>query len=76
MRLRHCFAYAAAIALAMLLSPAASAQGALKGPELRERFINLSYEPTGTTPEQLRAIMVADTARWGPIIKASGFNGD
>ena len=49
---------------------------ALKGPELRERFVNLGYEPTGTTPEQLAAIMAADTARWGPVIKASGFTAD
>jgi tripartite-type tricarboxylate transporter receptor subunit TctC len=49
---------------------------ALKGPELRERFSNLGYEPTGTTPEQLAAIMAADAGRWGPIIKASGFTAD
>jgi len=30
-------------------------------------------EPTGTTPEGLAAIIAADTARWGPIIKAAGF---
>jgi tripartite-type tricarboxylate transporter receptor subunit TctC len=54
----------------------AAIASALKTPELRERFINLGYEPTGTTPEQLAAIMTADTARWGPIIKASGFNAD
>jgi tripartite-type tricarboxylate transporter receptor subunit TctC len=54
----------------------AAISAALRNPELRERFLNLGYEPTGTTPEQLAAIMVADTARWGPIIKASGFTAD
>jgi tripartite-type tricarboxylate transporter receptor subunit TctC len=49
---------------------------ALKAPELRERFINLGYEPTGTTPEQLTAIMAADAERWGPIIRASGFTAE
>ena len=49
---------------------------ALKDPELRERFVKLGYEPTGTTPAQLVAIMAADTATWGLIIKASGFTGD
>ena len=49
---------------------------ALSSSELRARFINLGYEPSGTTPEQLSAIMAADAARWGPIIKASGFTGD
>jgi tripartite-type tricarboxylate transporter receptor subunit TctC len=33
-------------------------------------------EPTGTTPEQLAAIMAADTARWAPIVKASGFTAE
>lgn len=49
---------------------------ALKTPEMRERFLTLGYEPTGTTPEQLAAIMSADTARWGPVIKASGFTAE
>lgn len=49
---------------------------ALKAPEMRERFLTLGYEPTGTTPEQLAAIMSADTARWGPVIKASGFTAE
>lgn len=44
--------------------------------DVRARFLNLGYEPTGTTPEELTAIMAADTARWGPIIKASGFSAD
>jgi tripartite-type tricarboxylate transporter receptor subunit TctC len=47
---------------------------ALQAPELREKLLNLGIEPTGTTPETLAAIMAADTARWGPIIKASGFS--
>ena len=49
---------------------------ALKAPDMRERFLTLGYEPTGTTPEQLAAIMSADTARWGPVIKASGFTAE
>ena len=47
---------------------------ALQIPEVKERFLTLGYEPTGTTPEALAAIMAADTARWGPIIKRSGFS--
>jgi len=47
---------------------------ALQIPELKERFLTLGYEPTGTTPEALTAIMAADTARWAPIIKRSGFS--
>ena len=39
-------------------------------------FLSLGVEPTGTTPEALAAIMAADTARWAPIIKASGFTAE
>ncbi|TMH33691.1 MAG: hypothetical protein E6H66_11735 [Betaproteobacteria bacterium] len=49
---------------------------ALRSPEVRERLIDLGLEPTGTTPEELTAIMAADTARWAPVIKASGFSAD
>jgi tripartite-type tricarboxylate transporter receptor subunit TctC len=54
----------------------AAIAAALKAPDVRERFLVLGYEPTGTTPEQLAAIMSADTARWGPVIKASGFSAE
>ena len=49
---------------------------ALQAPEFREKFIALGLEPTGTTPQALAAIMAADTARWRPIIKASGFTAE
>jgi len=49
---------------------------ALQTPELREKLVNLGWEPTGTTPEDLAAIMRTDTALWAPIIKASGFTAD
>jgi tripartite-type tricarboxylate transporter receptor subunit TctC len=48
----------------------------LQTPDLHTRLIQLGYEPTGTTPEQLAAIMAADSAHWGPIIRASGFRAD
>jgi len=49
---------------------------ALRAPELRQKFIDIGLEPTGTTPEELAAIMADDTARWSPIIKASGLAAD
>ncbi len=49
---------------------------ALRTPEIRERFLSLGVEPTGTTPKALAAIMAADTARWAPIVKASGFTAE
>jgi tripartite-type tricarboxylate transporter receptor subunit TctC len=49
---------------------------ALQAPDLREKFIALGLEPTGTTPQALAEIMAADTARWRPIIQAAGFTAD
>lgn len=49
---------------------------ALAMPELRERFSRLGLEPSGGTPADLSARMAQDTARWAPIVKASGFRAD
>ena len=49
---------------------------ALRSSAVSEKLNNLGIEPTGTTPEELASIMAADTARWAPIIKASGFTID
>ena len=49
---------------------------ALAAPEVRERFIKLGLEPTGGSPADLAKRMTEDTARWGPIVKASGFKAD
>ena len=46
---------------------------ALHTPSIREKYLALGVEPTGTTPEELAAIMATDTARWAPIIRTSGF---
>jgi tripartite-type tricarboxylate transporter receptor subunit TctC len=45
----------------------------VQAPDISARLIDLGLEPTGTTPEELARIMAADTARWAPIVKASGF---
>ena len=49
---------------------------ALAAPELRERFTKLGLEPTGGSAADLAKRMADDTARWGPIVKASGFKAD
>ena len=49
---------------------------AVRTPSIREKYLALGVEPTGTTPEELAAIMAAETARWAPVIKASGFTAD
>ena len=45
---------------------------ARRTPELRDKLIRLGVDPTGTTPDELAAIIAADTSRWGPVVKASG----
>ncbi|HSD43933.1 MAG TPA: Bug family tripartite tricarboxylate transporter substrate binding protein [Burkholderiales bacterium] len=49
---------------------------ALRTSEVREKFLMFGLEPTGTTPQQLAAIVAADIARWAPIIKATGFSAE
>ena len=49
---------------------------ALATPALREAYARLGLEPTGGTPADLAGRMAQDTARWGPVVKASGFKAD
>jgi tripartite-type tricarboxylate transporter receptor subunit TctC len=49
---------------------------ALANAELRERLTRLGLEPAGGTPADLAARMAQDTARWAPVVKASGFRAD
>jgi tripartite-type tricarboxylate transporter receptor subunit TctC len=44
--------------------------------DVRERFLGWGLEPTGTSPADLAAIQRADSARWAPAVKASGFSAD
>jgi tripartite-type tricarboxylate transporter receptor subunit TctC len=56
------------------LSKAAIA--AAQAPDLRQRLDPLGMEATGLGPAELADIMKADDARWGPVIRASGFKAD
>jgi len=56
------------------LSKAAIA--AAQAPDLRQRLDPLGLEATGLGPAELADIMKADDARWGPVIRASGFKAD
>ena len=49
---------------------------ALRSPETRRLLLEFGLEPTGTTPEEFAAIMSADVARWGPVIRQSGFRAE
>jgi tripartite-type tricarboxylate transporter receptor subunit TctC len=42
---------------------------ALRKPEVRERILALSMEPGENTPEEFRAYMKADLARWAQAVK-------
>jgi len=53
------------------LSSAAIA--AVRDPGVRQKLENVGLEPTGLGPTELRAIMLADFDKWGPVIRASGF---
>jgi tripartite-type tricarboxylate transporter receptor subunit TctC len=45
-------------------------------PDVRERLTRMGVEVQGSTPAQLAQLMAADSAKWGPVIKASGFKGE
>ena len=49
---------------------------ALATPDLRERFTSLSVEPRTTTPEQFRALIESDLARWASVIAAAKIKAD
>lgn len=45
---------------------------ALNNPETRQRLAAAGWEAAPGTPEQLRAMMKVDAAKWGRVIKAAG----
>lgn len=53
-----------------------AAVAAIKDPAVHKRLQDMGLEPTGYGPQQLGTILRDDHARWGPVIRASGFKGD
>jgi tripartite-type tricarboxylate transporter receptor subunit TctC len=49
---------------------------ALQSPDVAEKLSKLGMDPATGTPEQFAAIVAADYAKWGPIVKSSGFKPD
>ena len=41
-------------------------------PDVKEKMLALGTDPVGNTPAELAAIMRADIARWGGVIRAAG----
>ena len=42
---------------------------AMNVPEIREKMISLGTDPVGSTPEEFRAFMSAENAKWARVIK-------
>jgi tripartite-type tricarboxylate transporter receptor subunit TctC len=54
----------------------AAIRGILARPELQQAMEPTCMEVQGSTPEAFAAQLKADTARWGPVVKAIGFTAD
>jgi len=49
---------------------------ALNSPDVAERLTKLGLDPATTTPEEFARIVASDYAKWGPVVKASGFTAE
>lgn len=49
---------------------------AVRMSDVRDRFLGWGLQPTGTTAAEFAAIQQADSERWAPAVKASGFSAD
>ena len=54
----------------------AAVNKALGLPDVQERMAKLSLEPGGGSPADLQKLQDLETARWAPVVKASGFRAD
>jgi tripartite-type tricarboxylate transporter receptor subunit TctC len=46
---------------------------ALRSPDVAEKLSKVGMDPASSTPEDMAAIVASDYAKWGPVVKASGF---
>jgi tripartite-type tricarboxylate transporter receptor subunit TctC len=49
---------------------------ALAAPDVVERLTKIGMDPATSTPDEFARIVASDYAKWGPIVKASGFTAD
>jgi tripartite-type tricarboxylate transporter receptor subunit TctC len=49
---------------------------ALASPDVVERLSKIGMDPVTSTPEEFSRIVASDYAKWGPVVKASGFTAD
>ena len=45
-------------------------------PEVRERFVSVAAEPVGSTPEQFRAHIESEIARWRAVARRANLSLD
>jgi tripartite-type tricarboxylate transporter receptor subunit TctC len=38
-------------------------------PEVRQRLVSFGIEPIGSTPASFQAFLLADSAKWGAVIR-------
>lgn len=55
---------------------ASEAQRALKAPDVQERLTGLGVELVGSSPEQFRAFVQSENAKWSKVVKATGLTVD
>jgi tripartite-type tricarboxylate transporter receptor subunit TctC len=48
----------------------------LSSPEARERYGAIGHEPSPTSPEQLAAIVRAESEKWGKVVREAGIKAD
>jgi tripartite-type tricarboxylate transporter receptor subunit TctC len=46
---------------------------ALLSPDVAQKLSGLGMDPATGTPEQFAKVVADDYAKWGPIVRASGF---
>ena len=49
---------------------------ALQLPDVAAKLVTLNMEPVGSTTEEFRKVVQEDWAKWGAVVKASGFTLD
>ena len=49
---------------------------AIANPKVAQLLKNLGLEPASNTPDEFRALIKAETGKWGKVIKAAGIKGE
>jgi tripartite-type tricarboxylate transporter receptor subunit TctC len=55
---------------------AAAISGALRSRDVRAQLVAIGYEPLGSTPDEFARRIAEETAKWTPVVKASGYQSD